>query len=220
MQNNGLIYLLSPMPQEGTIHLPMIAFKLVSEKIDFSECDILMFTSKQAVKSANALSDEWKKYPCLAIGSATAKEIESLGGKVLYQPQSFYAESLGQDIIRRFKDKKILYLRPKEVSFDSKAFLAQAGIILQEQIIYETNCVVYDQKEKPSENAIIIFTSPSTIECFFKNFEWDASYMAVIIGEATKAHLPSYVKYEIADKPLISECILKAKEILLTSNSK
>lgn len=220
MQNNRLIYLLSPVAQEGTIHLPMIAFKLISEKIDFSECDILMFTSKQAVKSAAALSDEWKKYPCLAIGSATAKEIESLGGKVLYQPSSFYAESLGQDIITRFKDKKILYLRPKEVSFDSKAFLAQAGITLQEQIIYETNCVVYDQKEKPSENAIIIFTSPSTIECFLKNFQWDASYTAVIIGEATKAHLPSYVQYEIANKPLISECILKAKEILLTSNSK
>jgi uroporphyrinogen-III synthase len=179
-----------------------------------------MFTSKQAVKSAEALNSEWKKYPCLAIGSATAKEIESLGGKVDYQPKSFYGKTLSQDIIAKFKDKKILYLRPKEVSFDSKSFLAHAGIELDEQILYETSCIRYDKKEKPGKNAIIIFTSPSTIHCFLKNFEWDKSYTAVVIGEATKVHLPTDAHYEVSDKPLIEDCIAKAKEILLTSNSK
>ncbi|TNF43703.1 MAG: uroporphyrinogen-III synthase [Epsilonproteobacteria bacterium] len=198
----------------------MIEFKLLPEAIDFTNCDLLMFTSKQAVKSADALSDEWKNYPCLAIGSATAKEIESLGGKVIYQPESFYAERLSQDIITRFKDKNILYLRPKEVSFDSKSFLAKAGLTLHEQIIYETSCISYEKKEKPVKSAIIIFTSPSTIHCFLKNFEWDESYTAVVIGEATKEHLPLDARYEIADKPLIDACITKAKKILLSSNSK
>lgn len=220
MKSEGLIYLLSPLPKEGTIHLPMIEFRLIPENIDFSQCDILMFTSKQAVKSADVLTDEWKKYPCLAIGSATANEIESLGGEVTYQPESFYAKSLGQDIITRFKDKTILYLRPKEVSFDSKSFLAEAGIALQEQIIYETSCVAYEKKEKPLKNAVIIFTSPSTVHCFLKNFEWDESYTAVIIGEATKKHLPLQARYMVADEPLISACIKKAKQFLLTSNSK
>ena len=220
MKDDRLIYLLSPLPQEGTMHLPMIEFSLIDDKIDFSKCDTLMFTSKQAVRSVEALSDDWKKYPCLAIGSATAKEIESLGGQVIYQPKSFYGERLSQDIISRFKDKHILYLRPKEVSFDSKSFLAKAGIVLQEQIIYETSCIKYEEKEKPSKNAVIIFTSPSTIHCFLKNFQWDESYTAVIIGETTKQHLPTYIRYEVADKPLISACIKKAKELLLTSNSK
>ena len=220
MKSERLIYLLSPQSKEGTIHMPMITFKLLPENIDLSDCDILMFTSKQAVRSVNSLTDEWKKYPCLAIGQATAKEIESLGGKVLYQPESFYAQTLGQDIIKRFKDKNILYLRPKEVSFDSKNFLEKAGIALQEQIIYETSCITYEKHEKPSKGAVIIFTSPSTIHCFFKNFEWDESYTAVIIGEATKVHLPPYARYTVADKPLISECIIKAQELLLTSNSK
>lgn len=220
MKSDGLIYLLSPQPKEGTIHLPMIAFRLLPVTIDFSTCDMLMFTSKQAVRSADALSDEWKKYPCLAIGASTAKEIKALGGTVLYQPETFYAASLGQDIINRFKDTNILYLRPQKVSFDSKAFLAKAGIALQEQIIYETSCVSYEQKDKPLEGAIIIFTSPSTIRCFLKNFEWDKSYMAVLIGEATKEHLPSYIRYEVADEPLIDACIAKAKQLLITSNSK
>lgn len=217
---DGMIYLLSPLPREGTIHLPMIHFSLLLSTIDFSRCDVLMFTSKQAVKSAEALNPEWKKYPCLAIGSATSKEIESLGGKVVYQPKSFYAETLSQDIIRQFQDKKILYLRPKEVSFDSKKFLSDAGIDLQEQIIYETTCINYEKKEKPGKNAIIIFTSPSTIHCFLKNFEWDENYTAVVIGEATKIHLPPHARFEVADEPLIDACITKAKQLLLTSNSK
>ena len=217
---DGMIYLLSPSSKEGTIHLPMIRFSLLPSTIDFSRCDTLMFTSKQAVKSAEALNPEWKKYPCLAIGSATAKEIESLGGKVDYQPKSFYGETLSQDIIAQFHDKKILYLRPKEVSFDSKNFLTKAGIELQEQIIYETSCISYEKKEKPSKNAIIIFTSPSTIHCFLKNFEWDESYTAIVIGEATKVHLPTHAHYEVADRPLIDACITKASQILLTSNSK
>ena len=217
---DGMIYLLSPSAKEGTIHLPMIRFSLLPSTIDFSKFDTLMFTSKQAVKSAEALNPEWKKYPCLAIGSATAKEIESLGGKVIYQPKSFYSETLSQDIIAQLHDKIILYLRPKEVSFDSKNFLANAGIELHEQIIYETSCIRYEKKEKPGKNAIIIFTSPSTIYCFLKNFEWDESYTAVVIGEATKVHLPIHAHYEIAERPLIEACITKASQILLTSNSK
>ncbi|UPT77115.1 uroporphyrinogen-III synthase [Sulfurovum sp. XGS-02] len=220
MHADGMIYLLSPLPREGTIHLPMIRFSPLVPTIDLSTCDTLLFTSKQAVKSAEVLNPEWKKYPCLAIGSATAKEIESLGGKVMYQPKSFYAETLSQEIITQFKDKQILYLRPKQVSFDAKTFLAKAGIDLQEQIIYETSCIRYEQKEKPDKNAIIIFTSPSTIHCFLKNFEWDESYTAVIIGKATKKHLPVHTHYEVADRPTIDACILKAEQILLASNSK
>ena len=208
------IYLLSPSLKEDTIHLPMIRFSLLDVKIDLSHCDTLMFSSKQAVKSAEKLNPEWKNIPCLAIGKATAKMIESLGGKVIYQPKTFYAETLAKDIIVKFKDKNILYLRPKTVSFDSKTFLEKAGLSLQEQIIYETSCVSYKRKDRPLKNAIIIFTSPSSIHCFLENFEWNESYTAVVIGEATKEYLPSNARYEVADIPLIDSCIAKAKQIL------
>ena len=215
-----MIYLLSPLKKEGCIHFPMIDFSLIEKVLNFDGCDILMFTSKQAVKSVDILNPEWKNIPCLAIGAATAKIIESLGGTVLYQPNSFYGKTLSEDILTRFKDKNILYLRPKEVSFDSKTFLAKAGIELQEQIIYETSCIKYEKEDKPDKNAIIIFTSPSTIHCFLENFKWDDSYTAVVIGEATKEHLPHNAQYEVAQTPLIDACIAKAKEISLNSNSK
>lgn len=215
-----MIYLLSPHPKEGSVHLPMITFSMVEQRLNFEGYDLLMFTSKQAVISAEKLNSNWKKIPCLAIGSATAKQIEALGGTVHYQPNAFYGETLSQDIVTKFKEKKILYLRPKEVSFDSKAFLSKEGIALDEKIIYETNCIQYTKKDQPVKDAIIIFTSPSTIHCFLKNFEWDESYVAVVIGEATKKHLPVNIRYEVADTPLIDACIAKATQTLLTSNCK
>jgi len=214
------IYLLSPTPKKGTYALPMINFTIVAEKIDFSCCDTLMFTSKQAVKVADTIDSRWKNYPSIAIGGATRKQIEDLGGKVIYHPTHFYGESLAEDIVAFFSERRLLYLRPREVSFDAKRFLAQKGIQLHEQVIYETGCIRYDISEAPEEGAIIIFTSPSTIHCFFKSFSWHPSYTAVIIGHATKVHLPENVRYEVAKEPLIASCIAKAEEILIASNSK
>lgn len=211
MSKRRSVYLLSPTPKADTIPLPMIRFSTVEDSIDFSHCDTLMFTSKQAVVTADSIDKDWKKYPCIAIGAATKKQIEALGGEVIYHPGSYYGETISQDIITHFSERKILYLRPGKVSFDSKAFLQKAGIDLQEKIIYETGCIPYREEEKPVENAIIIFTSPSTIHCFLENFKWDGSYTAVVIGNATKAHLPENAEYAVAEEPLIYSCIEKAK---------
>jgi len=209
----SIIYLLSPLKKEDTVSLPMISFSLIDKAIDFSVCDTLMFTSKQAVVSADKLDKSWKNYPSIAIGKATKKKIEELGGRVLYTPKEFYGEALSKDIQKYFSDKKLLYLRPKVVSFDSKAYLLDAGVKLNEQVIYETSCLKYSKENKPKENAIIIFTSPSTIKCFFKNFDWDKSYLAVLIGKATQEHLPNECKFVVADEPLINSCIKKALKI-------
>jgi len=208
-----MIYLLSPLKKEGMHSLPMISFDVVADEIDFSSCDTLMFTSKQAVVSADTIDKSWKNYPTIAIGGATKKKIEELGGEVIYHPKKFYGKDLAEDIKLYFSERKILYLRPKEVSFDSRDYLAKNGIELEEQIIYETSCIAYLKAEKPIENATIIFTSPSTIKCFFKSFVWDDSYTAILIGHATKEHLPKGCRYAVADTPLIDSCIKKAKEI-------
>ena len=209
-----MIYLLSPIAKENICHLPMIEFTLLDVQIDFSGYDILMFTSKQAVRSIEQLNPKWKELPCLAIGPATARVIAKLGGRVIYNPESFYGERLGKDIIQKFQSKKILYLRPKEVFFDVKQFLYNGGMEITEHIIYKTSCLKYTNADKPCKDAIIVFTSPSTIQCFFKNFDWDESYIAVVIGESTKKHLPANIKCVVADEPLIEACIKKAKSLI------
>ncbi len=207
------IYLTSPLLKEGTNSLPMIDFRLTAQSIDYQGCDTLMFTSKQAVQSAEMIDPNWKKFPTIAIGAATAKKIEALGGEVLYHPESFYGKELAKDILERFRERKVLYLRPSKISFDSKSYLAQAGYDLKEQIIYETFCRRYAEEHKPPAGAIIIFTSPSTIHCFLENFAWDSSYTAIVIGKATLKHLPQGCRYHISDTPLIDSCVAKAQSI-------
>lgn len=207
------IYLLSPTPKEETISLPMIDFEVMAEKIDFSGCDTLVFTSKQAVKSAEMIDKGWKRFPCIAIGPATKKQIEALGGIVIYAPESFYGKQLSEDIVAFFKDRKLLYLRPEKISFDSKKYLQKSGIELHEAIIYKTGCIMYQEEKAPPKGAIIIFTSPSTIRCFFKNFSWDTTYTAVLIGEATKEHIKAGMEYIVSNEQSIDACIEKAKQI-------
>ncbi|MEA3491881.1 MAG: uroporphyrinogen-III synthase [Campylobacterota bacterium] len=214
MREKRPIYLLSPKPKEGVISLPMISFDQVADHIDLSLCDTLMFTSKQAVVTAEAIDPKWRDIPAIAIGSATKKQIELLSGTVIFHPQNFYGEKLAEDIADFFVDRQILYLRPEKITFDSRGYLSKRDIILQEQIIYKTICVEYSSKMQPPNDAIIIFTSPSTIDCFLKNFDWLSSYTAIVIGKSTKVHLPPDAKFLVADTPLIDACVDKAKTIL------
>ena len=207
------VYLTSPLPREGTRPLPMIDFRLVADRIDYQGCDTLMFTSKQAVESAEAIDPAWKELPAIAIGGATAAKIEALGGKVLYHPKHFYGKELAADILEHFRTRRVLYLRPRTVSFDSRAFLARAGYELKEQILYETFCRTHPPEAKPEPNAVIIFTSPSTIHCFLDRFGWEHSYTAVVIGTATLEHLPEGADHAVAERPLIDACVAKAQAI-------
>jgi uroporphyrinogen-III synthase len=212
-----MIYLLSPAKREGVFNLPMIEFRRIADKIDFNGVDTLIFTSKQAVVTADSIDRGWREFDSIAIGGATKANIEELGGRVIFSPKNFYGKTLAKDILERFRDRKILYLRPKVISFDSKSFLEKNGVSIKEQIIYETTCKSYTKESQPQKGAIIIFTSPSTIRCFFKSFEWDSSYRAVIIGKATKKELPDFIEnVEIAERPLIDFCIKKAKKIILS----
>ena len=207
------IYLCSPKVYEDTISLPMIKFNRVKDSLDLSNFDTLIFTSKQAVVFTDEISQNWQDKEILAVGPATAKKAKELGAKSIYFPKKFYGETLAQDIIDKFKDKKILYIRPKVVSFDSRAFLQKSGIDIKEEIIYETLCVEYTNIDL-EQNSIIIFTSPSTIECFFKNFKWDSSFKAVVIGKSTLKNLPQNIDAFVAKEPTISACVQKAKELL------
>jgi len=149
----------------------------------------------------------------VAIGPATKRQIERLGGRVIFQPENYYGKELAGDIANFFRDRHILYLRPEKISFDSKKYLNKSGIVLQEQIIYRTSCLSYAPSEQPPESSIIIFTSPSTIHCFLKNFTWLESYTAVVIGQSTKVHLPENSDFVVSDTPLIDACIEKASKL-------
>jgi uroporphyrinogen-III synthase len=212
------IYLCSPKKFEGVISLPMITFQMIAQSLDLEEFDTLLFSSKQAVFFTDKLNPKWKEKFIIAVGPATKEKALELGATNIYYPKEFYGEKLAQDIIEKFKNKKILYPRPNVISFDHKSFLEQYNIAIEEKIIYKTTCKEY-QNTKLKPNSIIIFTSPSTIQCFFKNFKWDKSFQAIVIGKTTLKNIPKEVeKVFIAKEPTIKACVEKAKEVAKSLN--
>jgi len=207
------IYLCSPKEFDGVESLPTIEFKRVVDSLELDRFDSLLFTSKQAILYSEELNPSWRDKKILAVGEATRKLAKELGAKDIYSPKNYYGKELAKDIVRLFFDKKILYIRPKIISFNSKEYLAKFGINIEEKIIYETKCKEYKEKNL-QKDSIIIFTSPSTIRCFFKSFKWDRSFKAVVIGSSTLDNIPNEVeKVYIANRPTIKSCIEKAIEI-------
>jgi|AAUQ01.1.fsa_nt_gi uroporphyrinogen-III synthase len=208
-----MIYLCSPKRFEGATPLPTIQFRLIVDKLDLDNYDTLIFTSKQAIKFTERLNPSWKYKRILTVGRATMELARELGAKDILFPSSYYSQNLADEYLDILRDSKALYIRPKVVSFDSKGYLAKFGIEIDEKIIYETICKEYSNYTL-KRNSIIIFTSPSSIRCFFKSFSWDSSYKAVVIGKATLKELPDIIKeVYIAKRPTIGECVIRAKEI-------
>ncbi len=208
-----MIYLLSSSFYDGVKNLPMIEFATTADSVDLSSYDILLFTSQNAVSILNEINPTWLDLPCIAIGSQTANKIKQLGGLVIGVSESYYASSLSQMIKEKFANKKILYIRPKEIASDALLSLKDDGLDIDNIIIYETRCKNYTIEHKPKNGAVIIVTSPSTINCFIENFGSFEGYKVVAIGYTTAAALPAGTDFVIASKPLISECIKLAKEI-------
>ncbi len=205
------VYLLSPTPYEGTVHLPMLQFELTTNTFECEDIDLLLFTSKQAVRSAESINKKWKTIPTIAIGEATKNEIQKYGGTVAYVASESYGINLADEISDLFKTQKILYLRPQEVQHDIKSALEISDITIKEQILYHTSCINYAKSKAPAKESYIIFTSPSTVKCFWKNFFWEESYKAVAIGKSTAKAFPLNIRYSISLKPTIDSCIMETK---------
>jgi len=209
------IYLLSPTPKSGVRHLPMIKFKTIPQDIDFNKFDGLIITSKQGVLALDEIScGKWKTLPVAAIGESTAKEVKNHGGKVIFIASSAYGDVLAHELALSFKGFRWLYPRPKVVVSKIAADLRNSGIEVEEKIIYETSCVQYDNTSKPCSGAVLIFTSPSVVKCFFENFSWDDSWKAVSLGKKTAAAFPKHIKTEISPTTSIDESIKFSENLI------
>jgi len=207
------IYLLSDTFHEEVVNLPQIRVTCRDIELDLSSYDALIFSSKNGVKALEKINKNWRKIPAYVIGKVTAKEIENLDGNLVYTSNSSYGDDFAQEISPKLNGKKVLFLRAKKVLSDLENILKKANIDLTSQIVYETTC-----REKKSEkllkNSVIIFTSPSTISCFFNNYKWDKSYQAVCIGNVTARALPSEISLHVSKTQTIEACIVLAKTLI------
>ncbi|MBU0631069.1 uroporphyrinogen-III synthase [bacterium] len=205
------IYLFSLTAHDGVTHINSLHVSYFTPEIDFKKVDYLIITSKQILEALKSYNDEWKKLPVLAVSTPTAKAVKEVGGKIL-EYGSGYGDDLTQIISSYPKEKRWLYLRAKEVASDFSLTCKQNGYKIEEVVLYETSCSHDLLHVKVEDDATLIFTSPSSVNCFLKHHTFVNTHKIVVIGKTTAKAIPLHVSYKIADVPTMQSCIEKAKE--------
>ena len=207
------IYILSDKKIDGVHNLPIIQTKTVQSDLNLSDYDALIFTSKNAIISTDQMNSSWKQIPSYAIASATAKVIEKYNGNLVFTGFSGHGNDFAKELIPHLKNKKALYLKGAKTVSNLVEILHENNIDCDAITVYETSCKSYEKDQQPEKNAVIIFSSPSTIECFFNSFSWDESYSAVCIGHTTSQYLPKHIKAHIPHTTSLEACIALAKTL-------
>ncbi|MDN5067798.1 uroporphyrinogen-III synthase [Aliarcobacter butzleri] len=205
------IYLLNEQKHENVENLEVFQIEYIKSDIDLKKYDALVFTSKNGVKAINSFNQDWKNIFSYAIAQKTANTIIKLGGVVEFIGNSGHGNDFAYELKNVLKDKKVLYVKALKTVSNLPNILKENGIFLDEIIAYKTSCkksnIILE------ENSIFIFTSPSSVECFFKQYSWKNSYKAIVIGKTTAEFLPSNINYEISSQTSVEECIKLAKQL-------
>ncbi|WP_151946835.1 uroporphyrinogen-III synthase [Aliarcobacter butzleri] len=205
------IYLLNEQKHENVENLEVFQIEYIKSDVDLKKYDALVFTSKNGVKAINSFNQDWKNIPSYAIAQKTANTIIKLGGVVEFIGNSGHGNDFAYELKNVLKDKKVLYVKALKTVSNLPTILKENGIFLDEIIAYKTSCkksnIILE------ENSIFIFTSPSSVECFFKQYSWKNSYKAIVIGKTTAEFLPSNINYEISSQTSVEECIKLAKQL-------
>ncbi len=211
--SNKKIYILTDKNIKHTKSIPVIDIKYKKQDINLEKYDALIFTSKNGVKALDSMDNSWKNIPSYVIAPQTAKVVKSLGGKLQLVGKEHHGDQFADELSSELKGKKALYVGGAKVVSNLLNILKENGVKCDDLVVYETICKEYKKKVKIPKNSIIIFSSPSTIECFLKNVEWDESYTAISIGHTTEKFFPDYIKPVIAENTSLESCVKKALEL-------
>ncbi len=207
------IYILSDKKVKWAKNLPVFEIQPIKQDVDFSNYDALIFTSKNAIYALDAIDKTWKKKPAYVIAPQTAKIVRHLKGTLKFVGKEKHGDEFALEIAKKFKHQKVLYIRASKVVSDIVNILNKNDIECDELIVYQTVCRQYDKKVKLPKNSTIIFSSPSTIECFLKNISWDESFKAISIGNTTAKYFPKNITPVISDTTSLDSCVKKAIEL-------
>jgi len=206
------IYLLNSQIFPDVINIPIFTIKHLHPIIDFSKYNALIFTSKNAILALASKDEAWKKIPSYAIAQKTADALLNEGSNLCFTGKTSHGNEFAKELIPLLKNKKALYLSAKKTVSNLLEILEKNSININKKIAYETTCIK-ESKISIKKHGIIIFSSPSCIECFFKHYTWDDSYTAVVIGKTTASFLPEKINFVISKKSSILSCLDSAKKL-------
>jgi len=207
------IFILNNTKIEGISNLPLLQIEYLPSSIDMSKYDFLIFTSKNAIYSLNSFDTSWKKTPSFAIARKTEEIVLKEGGLVEYTGTSSNGNDFAHEIKAKLINKKVLYIRAEKVVSNLVEILKSHEVLVEELITYKTVCNKDERQIVLPKKSVIIFSSPSTIKCFFNQYEWHDSYKAVVIGQTTASYLPKYIDFHLPVKLSLEACIKLAREI-------
>lgn len=205
------IFLFSKTSYPGVNHIPILQIDYLQPSIEFSSYDYIIATSKEVFTALDKIGD-WKNIPVLAISPSTATFAQEVGAKIMDTSDGY-----GANVVDLIKEKYIglkpLYPHAKMVAFDIESNLKRYGVEAGSFIVYKTSCSNTEKVELPAD-AICIFTSPSSIKCFERSYEFLPSYKVVCIGETTRSALPKEVDAIVSETTSIQSTIESAKKLI------
>jgi len=201
------IYLFSLSSHPHAFYVNSLTITFFRPNIDFFQYDYLIITSKQAVKALRQYNkSDYITKPALCISKQSAKSFEELGGSVLAVSRG-YGDNLAEYIKRYPKDTKWLYLRAKVIASDFATLCREDGYKVDEKTVYASACSQEILHVTVEKNAILIFTSPSSVRCFLKNHKLLDSQKIIVIGKTTAQALPKECRYTLADETTLESCM-------------
>lgn len=198
-------YLFSISSHPDVISINSLDIKFFKPVIDFSSYDYFIITSKQASEALKQYETSNLK-PALCISVASAKSYENIGGKVL-DIGTGYGDNLVDKIKGYKKSTKWLYLRAKTVASNFVSICQEDAYDVDEAVLYESSCSKDIENIEVEDDAILIFTSPSSVDCFLKKHTIKKSNKLIVIGKTTAKSLPSGVNYIVSNDTTIQSCI-------------
>jgi len=201
------IYLFATSQSPYAKNIKSLEVRFLKPTIDFSKYDHLIITSKQAVKGLQQYNKkDFIEIPALCVSVKTATAYEDYGGKILAVGDG-HGNNLIKNIKEFAKDTKWLYLRAETIASDFVKIAQNSAYQIDEEILYISECSEEILNIRVDDNSTLIFTSPSSVECFLKNNTINPNAKVVVIGKTTANSLPDWVEYLVSEKTSIESCI-------------
>lgn len=205
------IYLISKTPFEGVNHIPILTITFFKPDIDFTLYEGVVLTSKQSIIALEQYTPEWKKLPCICVSEGTAEAARQEGVSNLHIGDG-YGRSIPDLMVQKKLKGRWLYVRPKVVASDWMKRVS-SEITIDEAIVYETTCNEESAGMQIAEDGVLIFTSPSSIECFLKYYTLLPSHSIVTIGKTTCDAFKTTQTVLISPEPSIASAVKFAQKI-------
>ncbi len=201
---------------EGLIHVPVLSIHFLTPLINFVDYDGIIVTSKQGALALKHYSPDWGRVHVVCVGEATAHAMKQLGA-VHVTIADGYGDTIFDAIKTNQQQKKWLYCRPKMIASSWPARAREEGMIIDEVILYETACNEEMEESEIADNGVLIFTSPSSIECFLKHYELLPTHSIVVIGTTTQKALPFGIPSTLSERTSVESCVEKGRKLAISS---